>query len=302
MSQVNLLRIVVASPGDVQPERDALAQVVEELNGGVAKDRNLRLELVRWETDAYPGFHPEGPQGLIDSILRVEDCEVLIGIFWKRFGTPTKDAASGTEHEFRKAYQAWKSDGRPQIMLYFNQRPAAPKSKSEADQWGQVLEFQQNFVARGLTPGAKSVVTGDTLWKFIVSELPETLRDFGEPLRQELLDQGGLLLLDGLDEVPEAERRREQVKAAVEGLAAMFPKLRLLVTSRTYAYQKQDWKLKRFAEAVLSPFGRAQIQSFVERWYAHVGPMRGLKPEDAQGKAAALNQAIDGNPRLFSRR
>ena len=107
---------------------------------------------------------------------------------------------------------------------------------------------------------------------------------------RELLDEGGLLLLDGLDEVPEAEHRREQVKAAVEGLAAMFPKLRVLVTSRTYAYQKQDWKLKGFAEAVLSPFGRAQIQSFVERWYAHVGPMRGLKAEDAQGKAATLNQ------------
>jgi predicted NACHT family NTPase len=105
-------------------------------------------------------------------------------------------------------------------------------------------------------------------------------------------------MLDGLDEVPEAEHRREQVKAAVEGLAAVFPKLRLLVTSRTYAYQKQDWKLKDFAEAVLSPFEGAQIRAFVERWYLHVGPMRGLKMEDAQGKAAALKQAISSNPRL----
>ena len=156
----------------------------------------------------------------------------------------------------------------------------------------------REFVARGLPSGAKPGVTGDTLWQFIVSELPETLRDFGEPLRRELLDEGGLLLLDGLDEVPEAEHRREQVKTAVEGLAAMFPKLRLLVTSRTYAYQRQDWKLNGFAEAVLSPFGRAQIQAFVERWYAHVGPIRGLKPDDAQGKAATLNDNIEKNPRL----
>ena len=64
MPQVQLLRIVVASPGDVQAEREALAAVVEELNRGLCQERSLRLELVRWETDAYPGFHPEGPQGL----------------------------------------------------------------------------------------------------------------------------------------------------------------------------------------------------------------------------------------------
>jgi hypothetical protein len=53
------------------------------------------LEVHRWETDSYPGFHPEGPQGLIDPILKIEDCDILIGIFWRRFGTPTTDAKSG---------------------------------------------------------------------------------------------------------------------------------------------------------------------------------------------------------------
>ena len=63
MHQANILRIVVASPSDVQAERDALRTVLEELNQGIAGERGLRLELARWETDAYPGFHPEGPQG-----------------------------------------------------------------------------------------------------------------------------------------------------------------------------------------------------------------------------------------------
>jgi hypothetical protein len=33
MASIQILRIVVASPGDVQAERDALTTVVEELNG-----------------------------------------------------------------------------------------------------------------------------------------------------------------------------------------------------------------------------------------------------------------------------
>jgi hypothetical protein len=150
MAEVEITRIVVASPSDVKAERNALSTVIEELNRSIAADRGLRLELARWETDAYPGFHAEGPQGLIDPILRIDACDVLIGIFWKRFGTPVSDARSGTEHEFRLGYEAWKRTGRPQIMVYFKQQPYTPRSRDETDQWGQVLDFQRNFPKEGL--------------------------------------------------------------------------------------------------------------------------------------------------------
>jgi hypothetical protein len=150
MEPINLLRIVVASPGDVQAERDALPAVLAELNRGIAAAHGLRLELGRWETDAYPGFHPQGPQGLIDPILRIEDCDVLIGIFWKRFGTPTKEAGSGTEHEFLRAYAAWQQHGRPQIMVYFNRRDPKLRSTADLAQYAQVLQFQERFPSEGL--------------------------------------------------------------------------------------------------------------------------------------------------------
>jgi HEAT repeat protein len=150
MSQVRILRIVVASPSDVQAERDALPAVIKKLNKRIAAERGLRLEISRWEEDAYAGFHIDGPQGLIDAVLRIEECDIFIGIFWKRFGTPTKEARSGTEHEFKLAYEAWKKKGSPQIMIYFNQKPYTPKSKAETDQWGHVLEFKENFSEEGL--------------------------------------------------------------------------------------------------------------------------------------------------------
>jgi hypothetical protein len=145
-----ILRLVVASPGDVKTERAAVPRVVEELNKGIAADRNLRLEVIRWETDTYPGFHPEGPQGLIDPILHIEECDVVIGIFWKRFGTATKEGTTGTGHEIRRAYEAWKKHEQPQLMVYFNQKPYAPQSPEEADQWSQVLKFHDEFPEEGL--------------------------------------------------------------------------------------------------------------------------------------------------------
>jgi len=149
-NQLRILRVVVASPGDVQPERDVLPEILSELNSGVAEDRRLRLELSRWETDTYPSFHPEGPQAVIDCSLSIADCDVLIGIFWKRFGTPVNDAQSGTEHEFRLAYESWKRKGRPQIQFYFNQKAYAPKTEEEIAQWGKVLHFQKHFPKEGL--------------------------------------------------------------------------------------------------------------------------------------------------------
>jgi hypothetical protein len=150
MEYSRILRVVVASATDVQAERDAVPHIVDYLNNSVARDRGLRLEVTRWETDAFPTFHAHGPQGAIDETLRIDECDLLIAIFWKRFGTPVADARSGTEHELRLAYTSWQTTGHPQIMLYFKEQPAVPRSKAEADQWAQVLDLREHFPEEGL--------------------------------------------------------------------------------------------------------------------------------------------------------
>jgi internalin A len=148
--QPRILRVVVASPSDVQSERNVLPSVIDEVNRSVAADRGLRLELSRWEIDAHPGVHSQGPQAMIDPILNIPECDLLIGIFWKRFGTPTGDGKTGTEHELSLAYEAWKETGRPQIFVYFNQKPYAATSTEEAEQWRKVHEFRDGLPKEGL--------------------------------------------------------------------------------------------------------------------------------------------------------
>jgi len=145
------LRVVIASPGDVQRERDSLAEIIELLNRGMADERGYYLRLYRWETDVYPRFHAEGPQAAIDAALRIEESDIIIGVFWARFGTPVKDANSGTEHELRIAYEAWRRSGkRPLIMLYFNTRASAPKTVEAAEQLKQVLEFKKTIAREAI--------------------------------------------------------------------------------------------------------------------------------------------------------
>jgi predicted NACHT family NTPase len=176
------------------------------------------------------------------------------------------------------------------------------KPKPQPWEHGPLLPLRvilRDFAARGLPPVGEKA-SAKTLWQFIVSELDAwALHEFEKPLAQELLQKGGLLLLDGLDEVPEADQRRTQIKQAVEGFAASFPKCRILVTSRTYAYQRQDWRLNGFSESVLAAFSRGQIRNFVERWYAHIAVLRRMGSDDAQGRAELLKRAIFNSTQLM---
>jgi ATP/maltotriose-dependent transcriptional regulator MalT len=144
------LRIVVASPSDVKKERETVDRVAAELNMGLARELGLVLTITKWETAVFPGFHRHGPQGLIDEVLRIPDCDIFIGIFWTGFGTATEDSPSGTAHEFNVAYEAWRASSKPAIWFYFNEKPYSPKSTAELKQWQQVLEFKKAFPQEGL--------------------------------------------------------------------------------------------------------------------------------------------------------
>ncbi|MSP12001.1 MAG: NACHT domain-containing protein [Chloroflexi bacterium] len=158
----------------------------------------------------------------------------------------------------------------------------------------------RDFAARELPPPDQEA-TAEHLWRFIEAELQAaSLADYAPLMRRELMEQGGLILLDGLDEVPEAGQRRTQIKQVVEGFAGTFYRCRVVVTSRTYAYQKQEWRLPEFAEATLAPFSPGQIRQFVERWYTHIAGLRKMQLEDALGRAELLKRAIFSSDRLQS--
>jgi len=140
------IRIFVGSPGDVSKERDVLDLVVKELNETIAFYSGFWLELLRWETHCVPDFGRT--QGIVHK--QIGPFDIFIGIMWKRFGTPTGHAQSGTEEEFRIAYEAWHQSGVPRILFYFCQEPFMPRNVEELDQCRLVLSFRRELEQKGL--------------------------------------------------------------------------------------------------------------------------------------------------------
>jgi formylglycine-generating enzyme required for sulfatase activity len=180
--------------------------------------------------------------------------------------------------------------------------PGSDDGKAKPQRWDHgallpVLVLLRDLASELPAPGA--AVNADTLWQHIEGRLKRAaLTDFAPHLKSELLKRGGLILLDGLDEVPDPLVRREQVKQALQDFADTFSKCRFLVTSRTYAYTRQDWKLSGFVEVALLPFTPGQVQRFVDAWYAHLIELLRLSQSDAEGRADLLKHTLKHNKRL----
>lgn len=158
----------------------------------------------------------------------------------------------------------------------------------------------RDYAARGL-PQAKD------LWQFVQDELAAvpiaeggSLVACAEIIYQALQENSGaILLLDGVDEVPDAHDRRHQLKEAIEQFARNFPRCRILATSRPYAYQKSEEHFVGFEQRELADFSLEQMMAFIERWYRHVGVKdRRLGPEKAADYAEKLKREVQNRERL----
>ncbi|MFE7550136.1 NACHT domain-containing protein [Streptomyces gardneri] len=85
-----------------------------------------------------------------------------------------------------------------------------------------------------------------------------------------LTDGRGLVLVDGIDEIPEAERGR--AREWLRGLLDTYEGNRWLVTSRPTAV-RDDWLAPEgFTELTLSPMTGTEVTTFVRRWHRAAGP------------------------------
>lgn len=162
---ISKYKIFLASPSDLTDEREAINQVISELNLTFGSQNNIVLELQKWETNSAPAISSTGVQGIINN--DIPDYDLFIGLLWMRFGTPTKEYGSGTEEEFNIAYQRFIQDNNSvQILLYFKNSLPQSLSDINPEQLTKIREFKSSL-------GEKNVL----YWEFnLKDELERFLR------------------------------------------------------------------------------------------------------------------------------
>jgi len=149
-SIVKRYHIFLASPSDVEQERQAVHHFFAHFNRTIAQLWGVHFEVVDWEN--YSSIGVGHPQELItrQTLERFKDSLALVvGIMGQRFGSPTGKAESGTEEEFRWALAQHLEFGFPEIKWFFKRierfvSPPDPDAIVEAaDQWRKVRSFRE---------------------------------------------------------------------------------------------------------------------------------------------------------------
>lgn len=130
------------------------------------------------------------------------------------------------------------------------------------------------------------------LWDFIKASLQDqNLVAAADLLERKFTEGKALLLLDGLDEIPQS-KHRETLRALVTAWTKRYPKCRIIVTCRTLSYQDPAWQLVRFPAYTLAPFTPEQIAAFIEAWYAELARVKRMTEIEAQQYAQGLHAAV----------
>lgn len=140
--QATLIRVMIASPGDVSAERQTIRKVIHEWNDIHAQERSTVLLPVGWDTHSSPEMG-DRPQAIISKQI-LGDCDLLVAVFWTRLGSPTGASASGTVEEIEEHLAA----GKP-AMLYFSSQPVQLASVDHAN-YTALMEFKAECFKRGL--------------------------------------------------------------------------------------------------------------------------------------------------------
>lgn len=134
--------VLIASPSDVPNERLAIAQALHDWNSLNAQNEGMMLQPVMWETHSAPAMG-DRPQGLINNQV-VRGCDMLIGAFWTRLGSPTGVEESGTVEEIK-----WFLSNKKPVMLYFSKTQIDPDN-IDVNQFKKLKDFKASIRDKGI--------------------------------------------------------------------------------------------------------------------------------------------------------
>ena len=173
-------RVLIASPSDLAEEREAATDAINEWNAEHSATESVVLLPVRWETHARPTAGVRPQQAINEQLVAQSD--LLVGLFWTRFGSDTGVAESGTVEEIDQFVAA-----RKPALLYFSRRLVDP-SKLDLDQHQKLRAFKEETYQTALVGDFSTV---DELRRTVLRDLTRQVREMrgGRGLANRKLDE-----------------------------------------------------------------------------------------------------------------
>ncbi|MBA4352455.1 MAG: hypothetical protein C0427_14570 [Rhodobacter sp.] len=147
MKTVQQVLIFLSSPGELVQERDLVVAVCDEINLDSGAREGFHLQVIRWETHAFPTASERSQQAI--NLQIGDDYDIFLGLMGTRFGSSTGKYGSGTQEEFEEAHERYVQSGSPEIMFYFF-GGTTEFSSLDLDQIRNREDFRKSVQDRGI--------------------------------------------------------------------------------------------------------------------------------------------------------
>lgn len=138
----SLIKVSLCGPGDVAKELEIAKSAIIAWNAANYVKTGYGLDCLHWSTHSAPDAGTRAQQAINQQML--DQSDLVIAVFWRRLGTPTGLAESGTVEEVQRAVARG-----VRVMIYFSDLEA-PSSADDDHQYEKLQAFRKRVMANGL--------------------------------------------------------------------------------------------------------------------------------------------------------
>lgn len=211
----NQYLIFISSPSDLKEERIMLEKYIKtEL-----KIEDNAFDVVAWEKN-LPSMVTNNPQKEINEQL-LKPSDMLIGIFKRKFGSPTKEYASGTVEEIEKFI----SDNKP-VSLYFldSEVQVNALSKEELSDLIKIQEFKDKYKDVGVYVEVSNI--------------------------QDIIDRLHIDIKSGIDKIARDNKKNKSIHTTKEENTVQNVQINQTVNNNEVNNVYSEWYLQSIADLI----------------------------------------------------
>lgn len=248
-----------------------------------------KISVPQVKTNSEPSNFIEDTQPLMTALEHLDTRRVVI------IGTAGSGKSSFINHITHLIIKSYKNNTTniPSFML---NRPVVRLLIREVSNNSKTQEEKTKFLWNEIKKNVRSNIEKRLLDTARTSLNDVTFEEFWQIFQENFIQNNGILLLDGLDELTKeniAESFRESIISFSN--EKINKNISIIITTRPSSYEKDNQKLHGFWQATIEPMNEQQIHEFIKQWHQIIHKNN---INDSEEKARFLMEDILDDPYL----